>query len=362
MTQPEPTNPDNAVSPLQDHHLFCLAADWQSKGHQLALAIVISTWGSSPRQVGSVMLVRQDMQIAGSVSGGCIEGAVIEAALEAIEQGTGQRLDFGIADETAWEVGLSCGGRISVLVIPVAEDGLPAAKLQQIARQVTSRQLVQFSADAHTARLANLTAKEQGEAMRSWLDEAAGLFHFVQPPPPRLIIIGAVHITQHLSAMAAQTGFQVVVIDPRSVFASQQRFSPDVDLQLTWPSDYLAVHKPDSSTALVTLTHDPKIDDDALVPALGAPLFYLACLGSRRTHDKRLSRLAEAGATEDQLSNIIGPAGLAIGAKSPAEIAVSILAQLIAAWHSGPGAPPPNVKVSGKAQTQAQVKAKFKDN
>ena len=344
MTQPEPTNPDNAVSPLQDHHLFCLAADWQSKGHQLALAIVISTWGSSPRQVGSVMLVRQDMQIAGSVSGGCIEGAVIEAALEAIEQGTGQRLDFGIADETAWEVGLSCGGRISVLVIPVAEDGLPAAKLQQIARQVTSRQLVQFSADAHTARLANLTAKEQGEAMRSWLDEAAGLFHFVQPPPPRLIIIGAVHITQHLSAMAAQTGFQVVVIDPRSVFASQQRFSPDVDLQLTWPSDYLSVHKPDSSTALVTLTHDPKIDDDALVTALDARLFYLACLGSRRTQDKRLSRLAEGGATQDQLSNITGPAGLAIGAKTPAEIAVSILAQLIAAWRSGPGAPLANAE------------------
>ena len=334
MTQPELT-----AAPLQDHALLCLAADWQAQGHQLAVAIVISTWGSSPRQVGSLMLVRRDMQLAGSVSGGCIEGAVIEAALQAVQSGTGQRLDFGVADETAWEVGLSCGGRISVLVLPVADDGLPAAVLHALAGQVASRQPVRFSVDLKTARLLD-SSDTPVRPDRSWLDEDAGLFHFIQPAPPRLVIVGAVHITQHLSAMAAQTGFQVDVVDPRAVFASQQRFGPDIDLHLDWPSDYLANHHLDTSTALVTLTHDPKIDDDALGVAVAAPLFYLACLGSRRTHEKRLTRLREAGATDDQLAQIQGPAGLSIGAKTPAEIAVSILAQLIAAWRAGPGAPP----------------------
>ena len=334
MTQPELT-----AAPLQDHALLCLAADWQAQGHQLALAIVISTWGSSPRQVGSLMLIRSDMQLAGSVSGGCIEGAVIDAALEAVQSGTGQRLDFGVADETAWEVGLSCGGRISVLVLPVADEGLPAASLQALAGQVMSRQPVRFTVDMNTARPADNTDASAVHDS-SWLDEEAGLFHFIQPAPPRLVIVGAVHITQHLAAMAAQTGFQVVVVDPRAVFASQQRFGPDIDVHLDWPSDYLTNHHLDPSTALVTLTHDPKIDDDALVPALAAPLFYLACLGSQRTHQKRLLRLREAGATDDQLAKIQGPAGLAIGAKTPAEIAVAILAQLISAWRGGPGAAP----------------------
>lgn len=339
------TETETATDPLQDDALLCLAADWQADGHELALAIVISTWGSSPRQVGSVMLVRRDMQIAGSVSGGCIEGAVIETALEVMQSGAGRRLDFGVADETAWQVGLSCGGRISVLVMPVTDSGLPAAVLQDLATQVASRQPVCFSVDLNTARLTSRSADPVAQG-RSWLDENNSLFHFVQSPPPRLVIIGAVHITQHLSAMAAQAGFQVVVVDPRAVFASQLRFGPECDLQLSWPSDYLAEHHPDSSTALVTLTHDPKIDDDALIPVLDAPLFYLACLGSRRTHEKRLSRLSDAGATKNQLARITGPAGLDIGAKTPAEIAVSILAQLIAAWRAGP--------VASSAAAQAQ--------
>ena len=279
------------------------------------------------------MLVRQDMNIAGSVSGGCVEGAVIEAALQAIQDGSGQRLDFGVADETAWEVGLSCGGQISVLVLPVGEAGLPVSDLLAFAEQVTARQQISFTADTNAARLVNHPASDH-QHDRSWRDEDAGLFHFIQPPPPRLVIIGAVHITQHLSEMAAQTGFQVVVVDPRAVFASRERFRSSVEVFQTWPSDYLSEHKPDPSTALVTLTHDPKIDDDALVPALNAPLFYLACLGSRRTHEKRLSRLRAAGATDAQLAGINGPAGLAIGAKTPAEIAVSVLAQMIAAWRS----------------------------
>ena len=317
---------------VQDHKLLCLAVDWLEYGHKLAVAFVIHTWGSSPRQIGSVMIIRQDMEIAGSVSGGCIEGAVIEVGLEAIQSGEGQRLDFGVADETAWEVGLSCGGQISVLILPVADTGLPVALLQEVASMISYRRKVSFSIDVNAASIPDAASMnvQQGQ---SWLDEEKGLFHFIQLPPPRLIIIGAVHITQHLSSMANQAGFQVVVIDPRSVFASQQRFSPDIDLQLVWPSDYFADHHVDSSTALVTLTHDPKIDDDALRSILDEPLFYLSCLGSRRTQEKRLDRLRKAGATDRALAKIKGPAGLPIGAKTPAEIAVSVLAELIAAWR-----------------------------
>lgn len=322
----------NQPKGLQDHKLLCLAADWAKNGYQLAIAFVIQTWGSSPRQVGSIMIVRQDTEIAGSVSGGCIEGAVIESGLEALRSGEGQRLDFGVADETAWEVGLSCGGQISVLVLPVADTGLPVALLQKVTSVIGHRRKVTFTIDVNAASVGDAAVMnvEQG---RSWLDEKTGLFHFIQVPPPRLIIIGAVHITQHLSLMASQVGFQVVVIDPRSVFASQQRFIPDIDLQLVWPSDYFADHHIDSSTALVTLTHDPKIDDDALRCVLDEPLFYLSCLGSRRTQEKRLERLRAAGATDRALAKIKGPAGLPIGAKTPAEIAVSVLAELIAAWR-----------------------------
>jgi len=330
---------------LQDHRLLCLAADWAKYGHQLAIAFVIHTWGSSPRQVGSVMIIRQDMEIAGSVSGGCIEGAVIEAGLEAIQCGQGQRLNFGVADETAWEVGLSCGGQISVLVLPVADTGLPHALLQEVTSAIGHRRKVTFSIDVNSASIENL-ARMDDHQEQSWLDDETELFHFVQLPPPRLIIIGAVHITQHLSSMANQAGFQVVVIDPRSVFASQQRFSPDIDLQLIWPSDYFADYHFDSSTALVTLTHDPKIDDDALECVLDKPLFYLSCLGSRRTQEKRLERLRAAGVTDRALAKIKGPAGLPIGAKTPAEIAVSVLAELIAAWRE-------NANRSGKIQQPA---------
>ena len=134
---------------IQDHRLLSLAADWAEYSHQLAIAFVIHTWGSSPRQIGSVMIIRHDMEIAGSVSGGCIEGAVIEAGLEAIQSGEGQRLDFGVADETAWEVGLSCGGQISVLVLPVADTGLPVALLQEVARMIGYRRKVAFSIDVN---------------------------------------------------------------------------------------------------------------------------------------------------------------------------------------------------------------------
>jgi xanthine dehydrogenase accessory factor len=311
---------------LADDRLFGIAAAWRAAGHDLALAFVIRTWGSSPRQVGSLMLVRDDAQIAGSVSGGCVEGAVIDAGLEMIKSGGARRLDFGVADATAWEVGLSCGGEISILVMAVADGAFPPALLEAAANALAQRVPVGLflpvaGGVACVADPIPATSHLDGE-----------MFCFVQAPRPQIIIVGAVHISQHLAAMATQCGFDVTIIDPRRVFATAERF-PGQRLILDWPDDVLADMVLDTETAMVALTHDPKIDDAALHVALRKPLFHIAALGSSRTHRARLVRLVDAGFDPGEAARIKGPAGLDIGAKTPAEIAVSVLAELVAAYR-----------------------------
>jgi len=320
--------------------LIAAAHDWRQKGHGVALAIVMQTWGSSPRPVGSVMVIRDDMAVQGSVSGGCVEGAVIDAAIESLSAGVGRRLDFGVADARAWEVGLSCGGRIAVLVTPVAERGLPAERLAALAGDIAARRAVRLRFDAETGALhdpADDPADDPAEdtvAADCGLSEDERLFTFSQQPARRLVVVGGVHITQFLAPMARQTGYDVVVIDPRSVFSTAERF-PDTTCLTAWPDEAMADLSPDSRTAVVTLTHDPKIDDPGLQAALRSEAFYIGCLGSRRTHAARCERLAGSGFTPDDMSRLHGPAGLDIGAKTPAEIAVSILAQMIAAERRG---------------------------
>jgi xanthine dehydrogenase accessory factor len=311
---------------IADDELFALAAGWHAAGHDLAVAVVIRTWGSSPRQIGSLMLVRGDMQIAGSISGGCVEAAVIDSALELITNGGSQRLDFGVADALAWEVGLSCGGEISILVMAVSEAGFPPDLLISGAEFLAGRQAVGFRLPINGGHAQKL--EEVPETSMLDGDE----FWFVQTPRPQLIIIGAVHISQHLAAMSAQTGFDVTVIDPRRTFANAERF-PGIRLVFDWPDIALNDIGLDSETALVALTHDPKIDDAALHKVLGKPLFHISCLGSRRTHAARLERLSEAGFSNAVTAKIKGPAGLNIGAKTPAEIAVSVLGELVAAYR-----------------------------
>ena len=304
------------------------AAEWHAAGHRLALAFVMQSWGSSPRPAGSVMLVREDMAVEGSVSGGCVEGAVIEAAMTALQDGTGRRLDFGVADETAWEVGLSCGGKIAVLVTPVADQGLPAALLRDMAADIAARRQVYVRFDAGTGAIATDPATPSVTA-RSGLDDTGSFFDFVETPPRRVMIVGGVHITQFLAPMAQAAGYDVLVIDPRAVFATADRF-PGITCMTGWPDEVMADVVPDSQTAIVTLTHDPKIDDPGLVAALRSPAYYVGCLGSRRTHAARCDRLRDSGFDDDDLGRLHGPAGLDIRAKTPAEIAVSILAQMIA--------------------------------
>jgi xanthine dehydrogenase accessory factor len=307
-------------------HILVTAAAWQDAGHALALAVVVRTWGSSPRQSGSLMAIRDDGQIAGSVSGGCVESAVIDSGLRLIAEGGAEKLDFGVADETAWRVGLSCGGQISVWVFP--HSAMTEGLLETVSGRIKARQTAAMVCDLKQSTIS--LARGKGDA--NSLDKNETAFRLEVRAKPRVLIIGAVHISQHLAPMAIETGFDVTVIDPRTTFANEERF-PGITLVSDWPQDAMAEMVLDAETALVTLTHDPKIDDEALKLVLPEPVFHIACLGSRRTHKARLERLGNAGFSDEQLNRIKGPAGLDIGAETPAEIAVSALAELVAAWR-----------------------------
>jgi xanthine dehydrogenase accessory factor len=320
------------------------AAHWLEQGKKVALATVIETWGSSPRPPGSHFAMTPDGDLAGSVSGGCIEPTIAQEAVHVLAEGRPRRMDFAVADETAWQVGLSCGGSVSILLqvptLAIVREALAAHALRRpvaLAVALTDGREASIEASCATG---TLDLDEAGlEAVRSLLvaercgiiDSAAGQV-FVRPYPPawRMAIVGAVHIAQALAPMAAAAGFAVSVIDPRRAFATEARF-PGLDLRDDWPDEALEHLGPDAHTAVVTLTHDPKLDDPALIGALRSPAFFVGSLGSRRTHEKRLARLREAGLLASDLGRIHGPVGLDIGARSPAEIAISIVAQVIAA-------------------------------
>ena len=305
---------------MTDARAIDAARTWLAAGHKVAIATVIETWGSAPRGVGAHLVIRDDGLFEGSVSGGCVEGDVIVAARDVIADGGWQRLDYGVADARAWEVGLACGGRIAVLVQAVA-DGVFAPALLDAG--VAAR-----DAGRTFALATDLSTGITTEAM-------AGDFVRAYPPPLRLAIVGAVHIAQTLVPMAALIGFDACVIDPRGLFAAGPRF--DVAVDARWPDEALNDWRPNAASAVVALTHDPKLDDVALMAALRSDAFYIAALGSRKNHAGRLERLRAQGFDDAALARINGPAGLAIGAKGPAEIALSIAAQMVAAWRGAPG-------------------------
>ena len=304
-----------------DYEIINTASEWEREGEKLALAIVVKTWGSSPRQPGSMMLIREDGHIVGSVSGGCVEGAVIVGSKKILQENRAELMQFGVADEDAWSVGLSCGGKISVFVCPVSK--IEPDLFQKALKALESRLSVSIECDLKKGTVSTLENK---------LNSEDNFFRMQIIPKPRLFIVGAVHISQHLIPMAQISGFDVYVIDPRSHFASSERF-PEIKILSDWPDEALKKENLGESDCLVTLTHDPKIDDPALLIALKKPLFCISCLGSKKTHEKRKSRLIDAGITEHEFSRINGPAGLDINAKTPAEIAVSILSELIKNWR-----------------------------
>ena len=299
-----------------------LAAARAWAGEPMALATVVSTWGSAPRPVGSHLLVHADGRFEGSVSGGCVEGDILTTAAEVIAGGPFQLKRYGVADAAAWEVGLPCGGEIAVAVQPVGPTGFAPALFDRIA-----------------------AARDAGDALTVWTDLDSGESGLTRPagevfqnryePPRRLLIVGAVQIAQALAGIARPLGIATTVIDPRGRFLTEERF-PDVTLDDRWPDEAIAAARPDPATAVVTLSHDPKIDDPALAAALHGSTGYIAALGSRRSHAARLERLAAQGFDAETLTRIEGPAGVDIAAIGPAEIALSIAAGMVKALRTQP--------------------------
>ncbi|WP_397542121.1 XdhC family protein [Roseovarius salis] len=310
------------------------ALAWHRAGKGAALATVVETWGSAPRRVGSQLAISGEAEIAGSVSGGCVEGAVVAEALDAIEEGRPLMLEYGVSDDDAFAVGLACGGTIRVLVEPVGSV-MPEKLLEELVIARQGRVPVAYVTGLNVDRKLLRAGHERRFRMdRSGFEEDGETFIAIHNPPLRLIIVGAVHIAQALVPMARIAGYDPVLVDPRESFASEGRFPGETVLQ-DWPDEGLRAIGMDGRTALVLLTHDPKLDDPALVEAVGSDVFYIGALGSTRTHAKRVERLRQRGLDDDQIARIHAPVGLDIGAAGPAEIAVSILAEMTQVLRRG---------------------------
>ncbi|MDX1665506.1 MAG: XdhC family protein [Candidatus Promineifilaceae bacterium] len=331
---------------------------WRTEGGAVALATVVETWGSAPRRPGAKMALTPEGKIAGSVSGGCVEGAVFEAGVEVLEQGRPRLLHFGVADEIAWDVGLACGGEIDIFVEALDDDtrarmaslahaaqgGVAAVVVAGPPELLGLRLFLDGNGDSSGALPAALEGGVQraigkaaaralatGASRRETIDEETGLtlFFDVLLPPPTLIMVGGVQIAQALAAIARSVHYQTIVIDPRRAFGSQARF-PAVDrLIQKWPQEAFDELTLTSRTAVALLTHDPKIDDPALKIVLDSPAFYAGALGSSRTHAQRRERLLNAGLAAEQVARIHGPIGLDINAQTPEEIAVAIMAEIV---------------------------------
>lgn len=306
------------------------ALAWVEAGQGAALATVIETWGSAPRRVGAQLVISGAGDIEGSVSGGCVEGAVVVEALEALEEGGTRVLEYGVSDGDAFAVGLACGGTIRILVEPVGKGGMPEAMLRELVAARAERRAVAYEValDGASRQLVEGQHADRFRKDRSGVSEDGQTFIGIHNPPLRLIIVGGVHIAQHLVGMARSTGFDCIVVDPREAFGSLARF-PDAKVINDWPDAALDALKLDARCAVVLLTHDPKLDDPAIQRALCSDAFYIGALGSTRTHAARVARLTEAGFSEADIARIHGPIGLNIGAAGPSEIAVSIMAQMI---------------------------------
>ena len=349
------------------------AEAWSKAGEHVAVATVIETWGSAPRTIGAKMALTPSHHIAGSVSGGCVEGAVFEAGVETLETNKPQLLHFGVADETAFEsVGLACGGTIEIFVEPLTPalldfwraafandtpvatativrgpveligyklmldgDGVVHTSAQDERFNVITPQLLtlaQIALREGASRRSELPSPQpspqtgEGEEIEAFIDVAL--------PKPTLVIVGAVHIAIALTTMAQALGYRVVIVDPREAFGNRERFPHADQLINEFPNKAFASFPITRSTAVVTLTHDVKFDDPALQVALASPAFYVGALGGAKTRAARHERLLKAGITEVQLNRLHAPIGIDIGTRTPEEIALATMAQIVAARNA----------------------------
>ncbi len=327
---------------------------WVQDDQTFAIATVIKTWGSSPRPVGSALIVNEAMEMAGSVSGGCVEGAVVKAAIPILQSGQPENLPFGVTDEDAWSVGLSCGGKMQVFaerflafskeeaeqkvwkeLLHCLKNNLGCVFISRMGGEESRHALVLPSGQTigHPISEELLAAGKKCYAERkSQVLELEGQSYFAQvfPRKSQMLIVGAAHITTDLVRLGNLYDFETIVVDPRGIFAKKTQFpDPPHQLHVEWPAEVLRNFILDEYTYAVLLTHDPKIDDQALDILLKSDVGYIGALGSRKTHEKRKNRLEKSGFTSEQIDRIHGPIGVDINAKRPKEIALSIMGEII---------------------------------
>lgn len=282
--------------------------DWRREGVGFGRAVVVRTIGSAPRQVGSVLLAADDGRMVGSVSGGCVEGAVVEEIGRARKSGESKVVRYGISDEQAWTVGLACGSTIDVLIEPEVR-----AEVEEGAR----------ASDDRVVAVA--------------LPDGSGEFAELFAAPRRLVVFGAVEIARPLVRLAHELGYRVVVVDARAAFATKERFPEADDVVVGWPDEVADRLCLAPSDAVAVLAHDTKLDDPALLLAYRAQCRYIGALGSRKTQAERRERLAEAGVSESDIARLHGPIGLDLGGREPAETALAIMAEVVAERYGGSG-------------------------
>ncbi|MYW54568.1 XdhC/CoxI family protein [Streptomyces sp. SID8376] len=350
---------------------------WLAEGREFAVATVVSVGGSAPRGPGAALAVDGGGTVIGSVSGGCVEGAVYDLCQEALADGRARTQRFGYSDEDAFAVGLTCGGTIEVLVVPVGADSLVRPVLRAALTDLpgggpgalawvtdgpadlTGRALLVRPDGTYEGGLGGAAELDRAAAAAAGdlLDAGstgtvtvgpgadaycAGrptLFVQSSVPPPRMIVFGAIDFAAALVRVGAFLGYHVTVCDARPVFATRARFPEAHEVVVDWPHRYLRTTRTDARTVLCVLTHDAKFDVPLLEVALELPVAYVGAMGSRRTHTDRLRRLREAGVGERALSRLHSPIGLDLGARTPEETALSIAAEIVATRHGGTGAP-----------------------
>jgi len=327
-----------------------IAADldaWLAAGERIALATVVWAEGPSPRPLGSRLAVTASGQMAGSVSGGCVEGAVFQEAQEVLAGGPPKRLRYGVVDETGWEVGLACGGTIEVYVESLADAHrrlLAALEREERVAMATpldgAGHLLAWPdgrLEGDRALSSELVALFPGPAAELRRGVEGDVFLEVFTPPLTLVIVGAVHVAVPLVGLAQTLGFHVRLVDARRAFATRERFPTVDELVVAWPQDALKAEELGSQHHVVILTHDPKFDVPALQIALRSQAAYIGLIGSRTTQAKRKAALREVGFGEEELARIRGPVGLDLGGREPAEIALAILAEVVAVRHGRSG-------------------------
>ena len=321
---------------------------WLDSGDPVAVATVISTWGSAPRPVGSRMAISQSGKIAGSVSGGCLEGEVFEQAQAILKGKPATVFHYGVSDDLAWTVGLSCGGEVDVLIEPLAQvhrdlmTALEAERPVVLKTDVGKRPGVRALLTPADPEVPELLDRENPV-------RHDGVFLEPFPRPPELYIFGGSHVAIPLTRLASAIGFRVMVVDARSKFAGRDRFPEARRVIHAWPDEVLKDLPMDGSTYVVILTHDPKFDDPTITAALRGRPRYIGAIGSKKTHRDRVARLTAAGVSPIEIQRVHAPIGLDLGAQTAEETALAILAQMVAVRHGKRGGPMPGPAAAATA-------------